>query len=231
MRVWATIAACLVANSAFALSPFSLTAKGFGELAPTGAASALVVSHFQYPPLGQADLYGTALSQVYHLSDGRFLYLYQVINESADDVVEQVQVSRFRDPVLSQAGYLSDLTGLTLDSSAPGYDGFIAGGMLPQGQTYFENTYKVSYQYMPFPHYLPPALPPGQTSWTPVFFLISPDGPGSGTLQVIDGGTSSMSTLVAVIPEPLTLCAIGVSLVGTGAYTRRRIRVATNRQA
>ena len=224
MRVWVIIAMCLSASSAYALTtPFSLTAKSFSELAPAEAASGVVVSHFRYPATGQANLYGTGLSQVFHMSDGRFLYLYQVINESPDDVAEQVQVARFYDPVLSQAGYLSDLTGLTLDSTAPGYDGFIAGGMLPPGQTYDWDTHKVSYEYMPFPHYLPAALP-GETSWTPVLFLISPDGPGSGILQVIDTGTISTPTLVAAIPEPITLCAIGIAILGTGAYARRRTK-------
>ena len=193
--------AVLIAGSGASASPisFPLTGNAFSSLGVTGAETAVVASNWT------SDTWtGTVYSQVFSLSDGSNLYLYQAKN-NGPDILEVLVVKPFWNPNLTSAGYLT--------SGDPA--GFLAGGLAPAGQTYDPAVQNFSFQY---PSFLGAQVPPGGN--TVALYVISPDPWTLGSAYVIDGG-AAMGAWVSV-PEPMTLFLLAAG--GAGILLRRRRR-------
>ena len=184
---------------------FYLQAEDFSNLSVTEPATAQVRSTYDY----EGTFTGTFISQAFSLSDGRYLYLYQVDNQGSA-ILELVWVSPFYSPDLeSGAGYLT--------GDPP--EGCLAGGIIPPGQTYLTTLYKLSYQY---PSYLIPKAHVGPGEHTVALYVISPASPTMGVGQVINSGTDSVEVPVAV-PDPASVVLLTAG-GGLSIWVRRRRR-------
>ena len=195
-----TLAVLLIATSAMAAPVgFNLTPKDFNAMGVTGAANAMLSTDWN-----EDGWQGTVRSQTFTLSNGKYLYLYQVSNMGPDSM-EVFVIRGFMGAETATAGYLN--------ANLP--SGFVAGGVTPLGQSYQASLGNISYQY---PSYNGSQLDPGYSTQT--LFMVASGASTSGVAFVIDGGNPAGAVYVPV-PEPTTMAVL---LGGVGMAILRRIR-------
>jgi len=96
--------------------------------------------------------------------------------------------------------------------------GFLAGGLAPAGASYDADIPEPTVGW-DYPSSYGKQIPAGENSRA--LYLISPGSPTLGEAHVIDGGTGTVVTYVA-IPEPLTAWGVFLGISGLAGYVRRR---------
>jgi len=188
------------------VTPFA--GQDFSTFGVTGANTSLMASPFSYGSLFS----GTFYSQVFDLSDGEFLYLYQAHN-AGKSVLEVINVSNMYD--ITSAGFLN--------ANEP--TGFTAGGQKPYKTLAgdYAVTYdvvadgSVSYGYYTF---LGASIKTGNNST--VLFIKSSNAPVIGEVYLIDTGVAVCSAFVTAVPEPSSIIALVGGLGSLLAFRRRR---------
>lgn len=186
------------------VSPF--LAKAFSAMGATAEIKPLISSTYNF----NNTFAGTILSDVWSLSDGDYLYLYQAAN-SGPSALELLGVAPFYD--IEEVGYISD--------GAPA--GFVSDGKLPvkidgdYSVTYDVDGDNVSFGYLGF--IKNGAVTAGQH--TSVLYLISSKSPVLGTVCAMDSGVASADGWTSSVPEPSSLVAFGL---GAAMLLRRRRR-------
>ena len=182
----------------------ALTASDFNALSVVGPVGpGQVVAGYDYNSI----FVGQVVSEAFQLSDGNYLYLYQVFN-AGPSVLEVVAISPFWD--LQAQGYLT--------ANAP--TGFADGGVVPYNTSMSYDTGiplpTVSFNYPSVlgAHVLPNAQ-------TVPLYMVSENPPQLGEVYVIDSGTAVTEAVVPT-PEPASLALLAVGGVLLAVRRRRR---------
>jgi hypothetical protein len=179
--------------------PVTLVSADFDDLLG-GSASAVGIPLTTDMSIG--NLMGEVVSQAFTDGAGSYAYLYQVRNtgSTGNNVIEAFTCSPFLGVSASATlGYLTDNfpAGFTLGEQASAGASVDAAA----GPT-------VSFG---FPAWLAQAIDPGEASST--FYVFSNGTPGMITGNIIDGATGS-GEVVGPVPEPATICLLGLGVLG-----------------
>lgn len=162
---------------------------------------------------------GNVVSQVFAgigLSAGLNVYLYQINHFLASTELEVGGITiDFTGPLGSIVG--GTITSFVVDTPLlpPPPVGFVAGSVSPTFNDFTSNTLS----WGPSPVVVP-WIAPGASSF--VFGVFSPKLPTKVVSDVIDGGSTILSSTVYSVPEPMSLFILGFGLVGLGFFGWRK---------
>lgn len=223
LRSLVAVAALLTTSLAYALLPGSTPLNPGGTVSPgvipSGTDPGTLLASLS-APFSTIDTSGTVLSAVFREASGTLDFYYQ-INNSQNSTGG---ISRETDSIFS--GFITSV-GYRTDGST--ISGFVNGTVAPVSADRSSSGSVVGFSFAP-----PDSakIMPGTSSNV---LIISTNATQftSGSVSVIDGGATTVSSFAPAIPEPSNLVLLGYGVLGLAVFRRARrwaIRSVPSRQ-